>query len=538
MHEIIDGISEIEYRIIKIFIIYHNVSHGDYKNSSIEFEKWQHWYEANFKYISKKLKRLYYMSEKEMEGREYNINEMLLFIKSDDYTNCELKRRDGILLTKAELESLYDMQSSRKSKKAKKQKNDDEINKKKNKYFYKIKFDLLLAYYSLYNYHKDLSTKTSNNSLNIIKKNNKNMLYWIIIYFFDLFLFIISPFILIFKGILYIFRRIFSKKKNDVDLLQDLKNIDIKSQLIDDQRMINFLKTYIRELEISIKNIIFKIYFPMIDKANVIENYKEEYYKVEKMDSSDFIDYILSNYDSINIRAKQYVNINKIIQLPIFNILFKNVYIYGVLLIILGVLSNLLIMASFSTFVEEPCGVKNFPNVDNEEIRIQCPHFLYKVKNKNDESVTISLAVLGIIELVLQCLIFIDYFVRIVLVEKGLIELKYRIKNLRIGHTRYSTFKMILKIILRCIINFRIFYYILSICFIILGLKIHPFFNCFTLLEFVNRIPLMQTVLKAMYKPLKNILITLLMFIILEYFFSLFAVSFYATHFPNKTDYK
>ena len=76
----------------------------------------------------------------------------------------------------------------------------------------------------------------------------------------------------------------------------------------------------------------------------------------------------------------------------------------------------------------------------------------------------------------------------------------------------------------------------LSIAFIILGLQIHPFFNCITLLEFVNRIQLMQTVLKAMYKPLKNILITLLMFIILEYFFSLFAVSIFVTHFPNDTD--
>ena len=48
----------------------------------------------------------------------------------------------------------------------------------------------------------------------------------------------------------------------------------------------------------------------------------------------------------------------------------------------------------------------------------------------------------------------------------------------------------------------------------------------------------MQTVLKAMYKPLKSILITLLMFIILEYLFSLFAVSHYSSHFPNLTDTK
>ena len=48
----------------------------------------------------------------------------------------------------------------------------------------------------------------------------------------------------------------------------------------------------------------------------------------------------------------------------------------------------------------------------------------------------------------------------------------------------------------------------------------------------------MQTVLKAMYKPIANILITLLMFIILEYLFSLFAVSYFTYHFPNLTDTK
>jgi hypothetical protein len=292
----------------------------------------------------------------------------------------------------------------------------------------------------------------------------------------------------------------------------------------------------------------------MIDKANTIEDYKEEYYKVEKIDSSDFINYLLSNYDSINIRAKQYVMINKIIKIPIINFIFKNIYIYAVLLIILGLLSNLIIMLSFSTFVEENCGEINFKYAKNET-RIQCPHFLYESiikdgKSENDKKVLDSLKWFGIVELILQCLIFMDYIVRIISVQKGIIELKYKIKTLReekeqenekenesgkIKIKNYA-FNIILRIIIKSVLNFRCLYYILSIFFIVLGLKIHPFFNCITLLEFVNRIQLMQTVLKAMYKPIRNILITLLMFIILEYFFSLFAVSYFSTHFPNDND--
>lgn len=97
MHDTIDKLTEIECKIIKIFIIYYNESHGNYTNSVEEFEKLQHWYEKNFKFIRSKFKKLYYMSKKEMEGKEYNINKMLLFIKvNDDYDEFELRSRGGI----------------------------------------------------------------------------------------------------------------------------------------------------------------------------------------------------------------------------------------------------------------------------------------------------------------------------------------------------------------------------------------------------------------------------------------------------------
>ena len=534
MNEIIDGVSEIECKIIKIFIIYYNLSHSDNDKSVLEFEKLQLWYEENFNFIRKKLKRLYYLSQKEMEGREYNINKMLLFIKSNDnYIESELKRREKLYISSNELDSIFEVFSSRNKSKIK-EKIIEESSRDKS--YCIIKFDLLIAYYSLYNYHKDLTTKDKESLLNFAQNKNKNFYFWMINFFIDFYNFLKNFILIIFYLVYFIFSRIYSKRKKDVDLLQDLTNINFKSQQLDDQKIINFLRLHIRELELSIKNDIYKIYFPMLDKANTIEEYKEEYYKVEKIDSSEFLNHILNNYDSINIRAKQYVLINKIIKLPIINFLFKSIDVFAFLLIIFGIISNLLIMLSFSTFVEEKCGPPNYPNTINE-VRIQCPHFLYK-KSSNDDYMKKIIAQFGFVELVLQFLIFIDYIVRIFAVEKELIEFKYQIKQLKEGETSYHTITKIITIILRCVINFQSLYYILSLIFIILGLKIHPFFNCLILLEFVNRIQLMQTVLKAMYKPLKNILITLLMFIILEYFFSLFAVSFFTYHFPNPTDTK
>ena len=537
MHEAINNVTEVECKIIKIFIIYYNITIG---NENInEFEKLQHWYENNFNYIRYKLKKLYYMSEKEMEKREYDINKMLLFMKSndnDDYTECELKKRGGIFISTAELDTIFEMNSSKYRRMYKKQFNKNEEN------YCIIKFDLILAYYTLYNYHKDLTTKGSEGALCMIKKKNKSVFFWTINFFIDLFFFVKNILFFIFYAIFYIFRRISIKKKNDVDLLQDLTNIDIKSKLIDDQKMINFLRTYIRELEITINNNIFKIYFPLLDRANIIEKYKEEYYKVEKIDSSEFINYILSNFDTINIRSKQYVMIDQIIKLPLINLFLKNIYIYEILLLIIGLITNLLIMLSFSTFTKENCNVTNYKNIDSKEIRIQCPHFLYKEKSDkdikyNDSNLILYFKILGGIELVFQSLIFIDYLIRIFSVKNALIRFKYKIKELKEGK-KDNQMKIIVIIIANCFINFLSLYYILSIVFIILGLIFHPFFHCIILLEFVKRIQLMQTVLKAMYKPLKNILITLLMFIILEYLFSLFAISFFTNHFPNYTDTK
>ena len=552
MHDTIDKLTEIECKIIKIFIIYYNESHGNYTNSVEEFEKLQHWYEKNFKFIRSKFKKLYYMSKKEMEGKEYNINKMLLFIKvNDDYDEFELRSRGGI----TEINIAKKTENNKKERKFDNKSEytiientnenineniNENLNKKEckkieeKKYFCIIKFDLLLSYYTLYNYHKDLSKERMKSLI------SKTVTHKIISFFIDLFMFLLKLVSIIFIIIYYFVKKMSSNKKDDVDLLQELTNIEAKSQLIDDQSMINFLKTYIRELEVTIKNTIYKIYFPMIDKSNTIEQYKEEYYKVEKIDSSDFINYILSNYDEINIRANQYVYINKITNLPVINIFFKKIYVYFILLIILGTISNILIMLSYSIF-NDKCNENDENEYSEEYIRLRCPHFLYKMEYKSS-SILLTLVIFGFIEFMLQCFIFIDYIVRIFFVEHGICKLKCKLKRLKESKDiknidLYTIFyEIILKTMFKCILNFRSFYYILSICFIILGLKIHPFFNCITLLEFVNRIQLMQTVLKAMYKPLKNILITLLMFIIIEYFFSLLAVSFFPTHFPNETD--
>ena len=174
---------------------------------------------------------------------------------------------------------------------------------------------------------------------------------------------------------------------------------------------------------------------------------------------------------------------------------------------------------------------------------MQCPHLFYN-KSRSSENIAIAIKALEIIEVILQGLTFLDYLIRKLAVESEITKLNFDIcnlKNLRkkikLKVNKYTyIFFIALPTIFRCFFDFQTIYYIISLLFLTLGIGLHPFFNCIILLEFVNRIQLMKTILKAMYKPLKNILITLLMFIILEYFFSFFAVTFFDSHFPHETD--
>ena len=550
IHKIIDNFSIIECKIIKIFIVYYNISYRPDSNIE-EFKKLQNWYKINFKYIRKKLKKIFYISEKEMENRQYNIiydiNKMLLFIKdNDNYSEKELYKRAG----KSKSDDMINNDDIKKSDEAENKdfrkidgnKKPNEISNKNND-FCIIKFDLLLSYYTLFNYHKDLSDIEETNALTHIKKKKKNVFYIIIQFFIDLGKFLVNLIIVLIFFTYFLFKRFSDKKKEDADLLQDLTDIDKKCENYDEKKIISFLRKYIRQVEVSIENVIYKVYFPMIDKSNTLSEYRTEYLKVDKIDPSDFTNYLLNNYDYINIRAKQYAIIDKQIEdFPIFNYIFKNMYIYGVLLLVLGVISNFLIMVSFSTFVDDKIGCINYRNAYNAT-RIQCPHLFYKEKNES-KNIRKALHILETIEIILQGLTILDYLIRIFAVESQIVEFNFTIENLK-NKSKKTKLKenkctYILYIafptIYRCFFNSQTIYYIISMLFLILGRAFHPFFDCVILLEFVNRIQLMQTILKAMYKPFKNILITLLMFILLEYFFSFFAVSWYTNHFPNDTD--
>ena len=562
MHKMIDSYIKIECKIIKFFIIYYNISFSP-KNSIEYFYKLQQWYETNFKNIIKKLKKLYYISEKEMEGREYCVNKMLLSIKKNDsYSSKEMCKRIGVSTSNQNNNKDNKINNNAKSNQENNENEDNnkcplsnidnENNVEQNSDYCIIKFDIIMAYYILFNYHKNLSDKDKKFKFALKHKNNIFVKIGLIIFnlLYDFFKFVIGTISILMPFMYYIFNKCVPKSKKDVDLLQDLQDIDIKCENIREEKIINFLKNYIKRLEVSIKNIIYKVYFPMIDKANTLAEYRKEYLKVDEIDSADFTNYLLSQYDYIYMKAKQNSKIDRWIgEIPILSYIFKNMNMFAVFLIITGLGSTFLILSSFNTFTsknERECGkhfiVYQYARVEK---RLQCPRFLYKA-NYDPRKVAIVIFIFILLQCILQGLTFMNYLIRKIFIESEIVKFNYISGILRKYGTNaditISKWNFILHIILptflRSLFNIQTIYYLISLTFLVLSSIVHPFFNCIILLELVYRVEVMQNILKAMYRPSKNILIILLMFIILEYFFSFLAQSYFTLHFPNITDTK
>ena len=606
LNEIINKVIEIEYRIIKIFFIYYNICYHENKKIE-EFTQLRLWYDDNIQSIKNKLKRIYYLSKKEMENREYNLDEMLLFLKEDkderdSYTDDELKKRVGeeynlnndnnlddledelyeennneknkineknngdiyqvteIIKGTADLDKNTKKAKENKNKNDKKEKENESKNEKKekeneneskntrknennNKDEPLIKFDLILIYYTLYIYHQD---SINEGYLSVPKK--RNLLRLIGKFLIDCYYFIKNIILCLYYLVEYIYKHSTKKKKIAIELLQELSDIDAKCQSINEKEMLQFLTSRIKCVEVSLNYIKYKIYFPLLNKAKQIQDYSEIYLKVDNSKLTNFVNEILNSYDKINIKATQHCKIDKLIEIPIVNILFKSDNLFSFFLILIGIALNILIMMSYSTFTTSKCA--DAPDDSEDTIRLQCPHFLYKESNDSAKIKKIF-GIMGCFLLLFQFILFLGYIIRKFFEKLGIYLFSYKKKMLsKKSHIKgneykykkkkeeedkiscFSYFLIFLHVLFKIIFNFQTIYYILSLIFIYLGLFIHPFFFCFILLELVNRVEIMQTVLNAMYKPMGNIVITLLMFIMLEYSFSMFAISIYTSHFP------
>ena len=577
LHDIIDNYAKIEQKILKIFFIYYNVTYNNHKNIS-EYIRIREWYEKNYEYIYKKLKKLYYFSKVEMESRQFDIDKALIYTKKDDsYTDEELFQRAGIF-NKYEMNKITTWEDKLNRILIENNNNNNEINNfdgidnnhnnsnENEDYIEKIddnedndlnllyndsnynlnksnycliKFDLILIYYTLNLYYKDIINEEY---FEVISPTDS--FFWRVILFFkQLFFFIIDIITSFYDLIRYLYRQVNEKAKAKVELLQELNKIDTDSQTINEKDMFLDLSSKIKCVEISINLILYKVYFPIINKAKKIEEKEEYYLHVSNDNLPEYISYLITNYDKIHTSVTKNYYFDKLAEIPVLNLMFKNINLFGLILMILGFLTNFLILLSYSTFNNEEDCICGGEPCQEEKKRLYCPHFFF---NGNSDYIKVKRALntFGVLQLIFQLMVIFDYISRNFAINWTLSKNNYKAKKARILHqksgieiTCMENFKIIFGTMLK-LINFQFIYYILYVLFIILGYFKHPFFYAFSLLELVNRVEVMLSVLKAMYIPGRYILINLLMFIILEYFFSLFALSIFTSHFPNIKDSK
>src|SRR5690242_142779 len=102
---------------------------------------------------------------------------------------------------------------------------------------------------------------------------------------------------------------------------------------------------------------------------------------------------------------------------------------------------------------------------------------------------------------------------------------------------RFSeTVEFYLPTLFKTLFNAESLYYIMAIIFTILGFKLHDFFYSFMLIEVVIRVRLLNNVIQAIYHPRIQIVVTLVLFLLFIYYFTIIAMTFLHDTFPNTGD--
>jgi hypothetical protein len=82
----------------------------------------------------------------------------------------------------------------------------------------------------------------------------------------------------------------------------------------------------------------------------------------------------------------------------------------------------------------------------------------------------------------------------------------------------------------------EVIYYLAYGTLAILGITWHHFFFTFHLTEILIRYPTLKNVIRSVYEPRQQLILTLILFIILEYIFSIVAYSFFSSDYNGNCE--
>ena len=273
-----------------------------------------------------------------MENKKYDINKMLKYYSNNDfYSDEDLYIRAGITD-----DTLDDENNAAEFK--------DFLEEKKipkNNRYCLIKFEIILIYYTLYIFQREImyenyfdikSSKTS------FFQRFYQLCYSVIMFIIN---FILTPYYIVNYAVGFCK----TKKKNNVLLFEKLYDIDDKYLKINEDEMMSYMKENISSVEISLNDILYKVYFPILNKSKKIKKNSQTYFKVESDQLQNYVYHIMNNYDKINIEATQNSKIDSLLELPFIKLIFQNMDLLQSLSLLVGLIINFFILIFYSTFI-------------------------------------------------------------------------------------------------------------------------------------------------------------------------------------------
>ena len=299
-----------------------------------------------------------------------------------------------------------------------------------------------------------------------------------------------------------------------------------------DEDSLPFYEKYTQSIEILREEKVYKIYFYLLpfffrlnkfEKVRFLEEIDRTNSKTKLMDILKFTNKL--KYELVNdYYVKEFTG-----HLPILGLIFRSVELWKDLSLLLTIVQNI-----FNIFAVRKVG-KIYTLCLTPENCVQVESWVDEktLFNINPEDFSKMLEKLFVIQCTLSCLIFVEFISKKILAIYSLTEEEVNALNVSNIYRKFLFIKNFLK---RLIFNFEVIYYFAYVVFAFLGTFESDFFFAFLLLEIVQRFKTLRNVLSAIKNPYKELVLTFILWIILIYYFAIFAYAFFRDDFPYEQD--
>ena len=287
-------------------------------------------------------------------------------------------------------------------------------------------------------------------------------------------------------------------------------------------RSYRFFFEYTPNIEINFNGILINYYVKLSPICKCLTNdMKEEFHeKFEKCKTKSKIEYLFTNIDffqyQLTITKKRRDIFNRY---PILDLLFNNYKFYRNLFLLINAILNLLIFASYC----------------RDESGIFVYSFLYEDGNSTKEKTKDTLRYITLIETILGLLIFISYIIMHIpnLIYDNHFKNDDNIKTN--NNNGISCCKRFISIVMNIINDIKLLFhfFLLIICIVSVTTKEYRILIGL-LIDVIERSKILMRIIKSIWLPRKQIIVTLFLLYLVAYYFSIFVYLFIPSHVPTK----